>query len=190
MLKLTILLLLVGCASPGGIEQMQATYSKNGQAIKTELVATGNHDSVSVNALSLVVQCTLLKCDHITLSHNHPGATYAHASQGDLDNAYKFNELMKQANITTDFVIVAEKDCERIAYEAAGNAMSNVQYNLSRYNDYQALINCSSANGCPIMPLKSEWDTGATSGPTSQTGYRGTNARQAYDDIIKTCNHF
>jgi len=27
-------------------------------------------------------------------------------------------------------------------------------------------------------------------GPTSQTGYRGLNARQAYDDIIKTCNKF
>jgi len=187
MLKLTILLLLVGCASPGGIEQMHATYSKNGQVLKTELVATGTHDSVSVNALSLVVQCTLLKCNHITLSHNHPGATYAHASQVDLDNAYKFNELMKQANITTDFVIVAANDCERIAWEAAGQAMSNVQYNLSQYNDYQMLINCSSANGCPNMPLKSGWDTGEASGPTSQTGYRGLNAQQAYDKVLSEC---
>ena len=189
-MKLITVFLVVGCASPGGIEQMHAIYSKDGQALKTELVATGNHDSVSVNALSLVVQCTLLKCDHITLAHNHPGKAYAHASQGDIDNADKFNEIMKQANITTDFVIIANNDCERIAYEAAGQAMSNVQYSLDMYYNYQALSNCTIGNGCLSMPVTSSTPSGATSGPTSQTGYRGPNSRQAYDDVIKSCTQF
>jgi len=84
----------------------------------------------------------------------------------------------------------SNKSCNQLALESAGQAMSNVQYNLSRYNDYQALINCSSANGCPIMPFKSGYDTGATSGQYSQTGYRGLSPREAYDTVLKTCNSY
>jgi hypothetical protein len=77
--------------------------------------------------------------------------------------------------------------CEQQALEAAGQAMSNVQYNLTRYNDYQALINCSSANGCPLIPLKSGVDNGAVYGKYSQTSYHGLSPRQAYDGIKATC---
>ena len=80
------------------------------------------------------------------------------------------------------------KSCEQVAWEDAGQAMSNVQYNLSRYNDYQMLIACSSANGCLNMPLKSGYDTGMTSGQYSQTGYRGLSSRQAYDKALKECH--
>jgi hypothetical protein len=80
-----------------------------------------------------------------------------------------------------------QKTCEQLAFEAAGQAMSNVQYNQDRYNDYQMMIACSSANGCLTMPLKSGYDTGMTSGQYSQTGYRGLNSRQAYEKTLSTC---
>jgi hypothetical protein len=79
------------------------------------------------------------------------------------------------------------KTCEQLAFEAAGQAMSNVQYNLTRYNDYQMMIACSSANGCLNMPLKSGYDTGATSGKYSQTGYRGLSPREAYNYALIGC---
>jgi hypothetical protein len=79
------------------------------------------------------------------------------------------------------------RTCEQRAWEAAGNAMSNVQFNLDRYNDYQAMINCSSANGCPIMPLKSTIDTGMASGKSSPTNYHGLSSREAYETALNTC---
>jgi hypothetical protein len=77
--------------------------------------------------------------------------------------------------------------CEDVAYTAAGQAMSNIQYNLSEYNDRQMLINCSSANGCPNMPLQHSWDSGAAYGKDSPTGYRGLGSRQAYTAAYKEC---
>lgn len=79
------------------------------------------------------------------------------------------------------------EQCEDVAYTAAGQAMSNVQYNLDEYNDRQMLINCSSANGCPNMPLKSEWDSGMASGPQSPTGYRGLGSGEAFKMAYKEC---
>jgi hypothetical protein len=81
----------------------------------------------------------------------------------------------------------AKPTCEQQAYEAAGNAMANVQYNLNRQADRNAMVNCSSANGCPNVPLKDTYDTGESSGQYSNTAYRGPNARQAYDRVIARC---
>jgi hypothetical protein len=47
----------------------------------------------------------------------------------------------------------APPTCGQAAWEAAGQAMSNVQYHLSRQADWVAMVNCSSANGCPSVPL-------------------------------------
>jgi hypothetical protein len=187
MLKLIIPLLLAGCAIPGGLEHMQATYSKNGQALKTELVATGNHDSVSVDSLVLVAHCTQLQCDHITLTHNHPGRYYAHASQIDLDNAYKFNEIMKPLNVATDFVIIAEKDCERLAWEAAGNALdSTVQ--MAHDEAFERKERQILADPIGLLPNDGQVLSGEWSGKNSETPYKGPNARQAYDTVMATCN--
>jgi hypothetical protein len=77
--------------------------------------------------------------------------------------------------------------CGQRAWEAAGNAMSNVQYNLSQQADRNMLVNCSSANGCPIVPLKDNYDTGESSGQYSNTNYHGLNSRQAYDQVMASC---
>jgi hypothetical protein len=77
--------------------------------------------------------------------------------------------------------------CEQKAWEAAGNAMSNEQYNLSQQADRNMLAHCSSANGCPNVPLKDNYDTGESSGKYSNTNYRGLNSRKAYDQVMETC---
>ena len=82
---------------------------------------------------------------------------------------------------------MTHRTCEQRAWEAAGNAMSNVQYNLENQADRNMLINCSSANGCPNMPLKDNYDTGKSSGQHSNTNYHGLNSRQAYDQALKDC---
>jgi hypothetical protein len=79
------------------------------------------------------------------------------------------------------------RTCEQKAWEAAGNAMSNVQYNLNRQSDRNAMVNCSSANGCPSVPQKDNYYTGESSGQYSNTDYRGLNPRQAYDNALKDC---
>lgn len=77
------------------------------------------------------------------------------------------------------------RTCEQKAWEAAGNAMSNTQYNLDEKMEWDKRVNC--ANGCLNTPIVDSVDTGQANGPDSQTGYRGQSSREAYDAAIKQC---
>jgi DNA repair protein RadC len=93
-----------------GNEQARVIYFRDDKYLSDEIAATGSHNSVVANGLQIVVNCATKKCNHVVLAHNHPGQFFASASGVDLDNADKFEVMMKQANIMANYVIVADSD--------------------------------------------------------------------------------
>jgi hypothetical protein len=81
------------------------------------------------------------------------------------------------------------KTCQQVAWEDAGQAMSNVQWNLEEKMEWDRKAHCTITNGCANSPLVSEVITGLTSGPHSDTNYRGLSPRQAYDKAMLLCGN-
>jgi hypothetical protein len=79
------------------------------------------------------------------------------------------------------------KPCQQAAWEDAGQAMANVQYQLHETLEWDKYVNCTITNGCANAPLLSQVITGLTSGPYSDTHYRGLSSRQAYDKAMLLC---
>ena len=84
----------------------------------------------------------------------------------------------------------APKTCQQLAWEAAGQAMSNVIYQLNETMNYQEMKNNADISGGEVGAVvdRHVYDTGETSGPYSMTNYKGLSSRQAYDAVLKTCN--
>jgi DNA repair protein RadC len=91
-------------------EQMRAIYFKDNKTLSDDALANGSINRVGINGLAIVVQCTVLHCNRVILSHNHPGQYFAVPSHIDLENADKFKAMMGQANIKADFLITSDHD--------------------------------------------------------------------------------
>jgi hypothetical protein len=83
----------------------------------------------------------------------------------------------------------APKNCEQLAWEDAGQAMANVQYQLHETLEWDKYVNCTITNGCANAPLLYSVNSGLTSGPYSDTHYRGLSPRQAYDKAMTLCQN-
>jgi uncharacterized protein YceK len=79
------------------------------------------------------------------------------------------------------------KNCQQAAWEDAGQAMANVQYQLKEQLEWDKYVNCTITNGCANAPLLYSVNSGLTSGPYSDTHYRGLSPRQAYDKAMLLC---
>jgi hypothetical protein len=109
---------------------------------------------------------------------------------------FKIIALLFHGHIRTVVIISAlltacstmtPRTCEQKAWEAAGNAMANVQYNLEAQTDWNKRVNCTSFPVCMEAPILSTIETGYSSGPTSDTFYKGPSSREAYVAALKTC---
>jgi DNA repair protein RadC len=91
-------------------EQMRVIYLKDYKIISDQIIANGSINRVGVNGLTIVVQCTVLHCNRVVLSHNHPGQYFAVPSHIDLENADKFKAMMGQVKIKAYFLVTSEHD--------------------------------------------------------------------------------
>jgi DNA repair protein RadC len=92
-----------------GNEQARVIYFRDDKYLFDE-ISNGGTNNVAVNGLQIVINCAVKKCNRVILAHNHPGEYFGRASGIDLDNADKFKDMMKQANITPSYVILGNSD--------------------------------------------------------------------------------
>jgi hypothetical protein len=67
--------------------------------------------------------------------------------------------------------------------------MANVQYGLVEQQEWDKKTNCTSFPTCMETPIMDKVSSGDTSGPHSDTTYKGLSSREAYDSALKTCQN-
>jgi DNA repair protein RadC len=90
-------------------EQARIIYYQDDKYLLDEVVQ-GGVNKVATNGLQIVVNCTIKKCNHVVLAHNHPGQYFGKASHIDLENADKFKEMMSQASIKSSYLVIGNSD--------------------------------------------------------------------------------